>query len=576
MTIYILDESTINKIAAGEVIVRPANAVKELLENSFDAEASEIKIEVLDSGLKKIKIIDNGSGMARSDAILSFKRHATSKITDSNDLFNINSLGFRGEALASIAEISNLKIITKTKEEKLGTFIEIEAGKIIKTDFVSCNPGTIIEVTDLFFNVPIRKKYLKSNETEFSYILDIVTRYAIINKHVSIKLFHNNKEIINSNKTEFLLNRITNIYGFEVSRNLIEIDLSFENIKISGFISKPQLTRSDKTDQSLFVNKRYIKNEIVENAIYDAYKTLLFINRHPIFILDLIIDPSDIDVNIHPSKSVIRLKNEQGIYNSVFLSVKNAFKKERLIPEENLDNINIEKRDYKLGLYTFSKDSQSVLNTKPEIIQDLDKNRIVPEKKENPFLELKILGQINQTFIIAENKYGLSIIDQHAAEERVNYERFMKELKNNAIKKQKFLETKILEFNPVQFNIAINNREFLEKIGFEIEEFGKNTIKLSTIPVIFERLKSTIFIDIINELFKLSSNSISEEIEERIIRFSCRKSIKAGEELTIIQMKQLLEILGNCEHPYSCPHGRPTIINLSINELEKKFKRTGW
>jgi len=279
MVIKLLDNSIINKIAAGEVIERPASVVKELLENSFDSGADEIKIEISEAGIKKIKISDNGSGMTKEDSLISYKRHTTSKITNEEDLFSINSLGFRGEALASIAEVSNLKIITKTFDSSLGTFIEVEGGKLIKEEQIGCSNGTIIEVNDLFFNVPARKNFLKSNEIELSKIINIITKYALIKNDVSIKLIHNGKEILNSQKTNFLINNIIFIYGPEIAKDLINVNYEENGVIIKGYISKPVLTRADKSDQSLYVNKRYVKNNIISQAIYEAYKTLLFINR---------------------------------------------------------------------------------------------------------------------------------------------------------------------------------------------------------------------------------------------------------------------------------------------------------
>lgn len=585
--IRILSESIINKIAAGEVIERPSNAVKELLENSIDSGADEIKIEIFNAGIKKIKITDNGCGMKREDVILSFKRHATSKIENIDDLFNIKSLGFRGEALSSIAEISNLRISSKTKDDKLGTYLEIEGGNIIKTDSIAMNNGTTIEVKDLFYNVPARKKYLKSIETEFSHIVDIVMRYALINKNISIKLLHNNSEVINSPKTDSLLDNITSIYGYEISKDLIEVINEKSGVKVYGYISRPSLTRSERNDQSIYINNRYVKDNIISNAVYDAYKTLLFINRHPIFVLEIKIDPQDVDVNVHPTKHIVKLKNENDVYSTVFEAVKKSFSNNNLIVNAEIGGTINEYRK-PVNKYNLSLDKQTILNVKEHVIsseikprqelvsQSLDPQINTQNKQSDLFDDFKILGQINKTFIICENSVGLAIIDQHAAEERVNYEKFMKELKEGSIKKQKLLNFKILELNPMQYLSAISNKEFLEKIGFEFEEFGKNTVKLMTIPLIFDRLKSTIFIDIINELLKEKFETIDNEIEERIIRFACRASVKAGDELTIVELKKLLSELGKADNPYSCPHGRPSIINFSIGELEKKFKRTGW
>jgi DNA mismatch repair protein MutL len=577
--IQILNDSIINKIAAGGVIERPANVVKELLENSFDAGADEIKIEIIDAGLKKIRISDNGEGMSRADALLSFKRHATSKIESENDLFNISSLGFRGEALASIAEVSNLKIITKTEDSVLGTYIEVEAGQLIKSDVIGCNKGTIIEVNDLFFNVPARKKYLKSDDIELNHIIKIVTKYALIKKDISIRLIHNNKELINSQKTDSLLNNIIFIYGPEIAKNLVEVSYEEEGVLVKGYISKPSLTRADRSEQSLYLNDRYVRDGIISDAIYNAYKTLLFINRHPVFVINISLAPNEVDVNVHPTKTNIRLKNEELVAGVVHNAIRNAFQT-NLVPEVSVEK---ESSNIPVKQYEFQTDRQSSLPIKPASPEGnvKEQNLEYPEKKEETRVvekigPLYILGQVNKTYIIAENKNSLVIIDQHAAEERVNYERFMTELKEKAIKKQYLLQPRIVELNRVQYNAANQNKEFLTKIGFEFEDFGDRTIKLTAVPEIFGRLKSVLFIDILNELVSLKDKILNREIEERIIRFSCRASVKAGDEMTMPQMKQLFERLEQCENPYTCPHGRPTIISFNIADLEKKFKRTGW
>lgn len=568
--INILHESLVKKIAAGEVIERPASVVKELLENSLDAKADEIKIEIESAGKKKIKVSDNGVGMDEQDALLCYKSHTTSKIKQESDLFKIISFGFRGEALASIAAVSNLSITTKVEESDKGILIELEAGKLLKKEYTGCPKGTIIEIKDLFFNLPARKKYLKADNIELSHILRIVTKYALINKSVSIKLIHNKRELINSPKTESVLNNIASIFGIQITKNLLEVDYSNNNIRVKGFISKPTLTRADKTEQYLYINTRAVRNNIISDAVYNAYHTLLFINRHPIFILDTIIPPEDIDVNVHPTKNIVRLKNESLVKNEVFKAIKKTFKENNLIVETSLEQETIKKP---IQHYSFPDTKQTTLAVKEKLAEYVVEKKYKENKHLGPF---NILGQINKTYIIAENPHGLAVIDQHAVQERVKYERFTKELRKKVIIKQKLMKPRLIELNPIQYEITKNNNMFFENLGFSFQNFGKNTLKLTSIPEIFGKLKSTIFIDIINELLKMKVSLINKEIEERIIRFACRASVKAGDELTMPQMKKLLEELEKADNPYSCPHGRPTIINLSIADLEKKFKRSGW
>ncbi len=612
MPIKILNNSTINKIAAGEVIDRPASVVKEILENSLDAGGDDIKIEIENGGIAKIKISDNGMGMSKEDLLLCAERHATSKIESDKDLFNIYSFGFRGEALASIAEIAILKITTKRDCDALGTSILIEAGTVKKIESVACSKGTTVEINDLFFSVPVRREYLKSREIEFSHILKIVSKYALIKNNVSILLIHDGREIINSQKTNSFLNNIIFVLGVEVGKDLIGVNYQELGIEVTGYISKPNLTRADKTEQSLYVNSRYVKDKSISDTIYSAYKTLLFINRNPIFVLNVEINPSQIDVNVHPNKEFIKFQNNKQVKEIVYKAIKESLKETDLIPEANLEEQNELKPTH---VYEFTTDKQVNLFLEEESNTQIPLEKITTSNKipidvayqiptstkqndiqptvgdehilkinevinrqtsKSKFGKFNILGQVNKTFVICEGEDGLVMFDQHAAEERVNYERFMKEFYGGAIKKQRLLESKIVELNPEQKQIAMNNIGFLESMGFEFDDFGGNSLKLSTVPEIFGKLRSILFIDILNELLKNKNQIINKEIEEKIIKTSCRASVKAGTEMTKDEIKNLLNKLERCENPYSCPHGRPTIIKLTISELEKKFKRTGW
>ncbi len=588
MVIHLLDNSIINKIAAGEVIERPSSVVKELLENSFDAGADSIKIEIEDAGLVKIKISDNGCGMDRRDLLISYKRHATSKIKSADDLFDIHSLGFRGEALASIAEISNLTIKTKPSEETLGQLIEVEAGNVKKEEEVSCPDGTIVEVRNLFFNVPTRKNYLKTREYEFSKIMKIVTKYALNRKDVGIVLVHDGREVLNSQKTDSFLNNVVSVYGAEVGRDLFEVNYSDDYMKINGFVSKPSLTRSTKDEQSVYVNSRYVKDKTISDGVYSALHTYLFTGRHPIFVLDIEIAPSEIDVNVHPAKELIRLKDEDKVGDIVKKAVKSCLEQVNLVRDVDLETGTSAKASHN---YEFSRHRQENLfegapdseKMVPVSYSDATQgeNKVLEtfvsdEESSNIFENFNILGQVNKTYVICESPEGVVIIDQHAAEERVNYEKFMKEYMNLSVRRQTLLQPRVIELTPAQKQAAVVNYDFFVKFGYDFSDFGDNSIKLSMVPESFANLKSILFIDIVNELINLKSESIDMTIEEKIIRMSCRASVKAGDELTISEIRKLLIDLSKCENPYSCPHGRPTIINLSIADLEKKFKRTGW
>lgn len=569
--IKVLEESLINKIAAGEVIERPASVVKELIENAIDAEADDIAIEIVEGGKTQIKVVDNGIGMDRDDAKNCFLRHSTSKINSTEDLFLVNSLGFRGEALASIAEISNVKLVTRQENSIEGTSIEVEGGKILNINSIGRNIGTSVEVRHLFFNTPARKKYLKDINYEFSLILELVTRLSLIYFDTSFKLVHNNEVKFNVMKTKSLFERVVAVYGGETAKSFIKVEKK-DRISINGYISKPSLTRSNTNQQNLFVNNRYVKCKAISKAIYDAYGTLLFNKRHPIFTLHISLDPSLIDVNVHPTKKMIRILKEKEVYNFVRNVIKEAFSSEDLIPKEEIEL----SKSQAVKQYSFTKDKQTLLRVK-------EKEPIIPkidyDKQEKYRIgPLKILAQVNRTYILAENYLGLLIIDQHAAQERALYEDFILKYKDKKIKKQNLVKPKIIELTPNEAVSYEQNKEVLTKLGFEIEAYGENSYLIRSVPYIFERFESNLLKDMLNEIDASQPNTSksSDAIQdERIIRFACRKAIKAGEELTLPQMESLVNSLEKCLVPFTCPHGRPTLINITIAELERKFKRTG-
>jgi len=563
--INILDEALINKIAAGEVIERPASVVKELVENSIDADADEVIVEVKDGGKSLIKVADNGNGMDRDDAKLCVERHATSKISNADDLFSINTLGFRGEALSSISSVSDFSLVTKTDKDIEGTIVKVENGKV-KIDDIGCSKGTIVEVRDLFSNIPARKKYLKSIQVEFNYIIDVVTRYALINKGIFFKLVHNGKQVFSSQKTDSLFDNIVSVYGKDIAKNLVKVFYKQDFLRVYGYISKPALTRNDRQQQSFYVNKRYIKSKVISNAVYDAYHTLLHIDRHPVVLLNIELNPDSVDVNVHPSKRIVKFYDEDKLYNELFNAVRESLYSNNLVPE-----VRLEEGEYKATRkYPLQKDKQSVLAVRDALVKKKIKEEAVVKENIGSFL---LLGQINKTYILLENNKGLLIVDQHAAQERVNYEKFMKEYKKKGIKTQKLVKPKVINLSITESGVVEENKSFLKKLGFVIESYGKNSFILRAAPSIFGRINQELVTDIINELSGIGSNVIEEEKEKRIIRFACRKSVKAGEELTMPLMEKLIEELDKTEQPFTCPHGRPTAISISLPELERKFKR---
>ena len=576
MVINILDEALINKIAAGEVIERPASVVKELVENSIDAEATKIFVEVREGGKSYIKISDDGHGMSFEDARLSVFRHATSKISKADDLFNINTLGFRGEALASIAAVADLKLVTKTKDSMEGTLLEISNGKTIKHENIGCPDGTAIEVSNLFINTPVRKKFLKSMQIELKNIIDIISRYALARPNIYFRLVHNGKLSINSPGTSDTLANVTSIYGRELARDLLVLDYSNGDIEIMGFISRPSYTRSDKQHQSFFVNGRYIKDEIITSALHDAYQTMLMTERYPVAILDVKINPQKIDVNVHPTKDIIRVEQQKDLYTAIFEAVRDTLEKNNLIPEVNEKEINqifvnnvekLKQANFDIRKTRYSRERQQVLETVEQDIKALDELKVP---------DMKILGQVNRTYIVTEYKDGLSIIDQHAAQERVNFEKFLARFNKKSVQVQRLVEPVILELSPLDSSVITDNLGLFRQFGFNIEEFGNNSYIIRTIPTILNKVQNKqLILDLIDEILALDElkTKIDKDAYDRLCYLVCRASVKAGEELTMPQMKDIVQSLHLANNPYTCPHGRPTMINLSIKDLEKKFKR---
>ncbi len=549
-----LDRDLANKIAAGEVIERPASVVKELIENSIDAKADIIRIEIKNSGKRKIVVKDNGEGMTKEDAVLAVERHTTSKIKSAQDLFHITSLGFRGEALASIAAVSDLTIITNTGDE-VGVKVSVIDGEIKDEEYV-CQKGTTVIVKNLFYNTPARRKYLNSDATELKHIIDIVTRYALAYPSISFSLVHNEIEILNAPKGS-LLDKILSVYGTEIAENMIRVE--HEGVlSIRGYVGSMAITKKTRDFQNFFVNGRFVRSDLIREAVEEAYKSLLFLDRKPVVVLNFIINPNKIDVNIHPTKLEVKFDNPDFIKGETIKAVREALSrnikhevkiKEKQVKLENLDS-NLK--------YTFSehlsREKQALIKEAPE---------------EKPY---RILGQVNKTFIIAETDDGFMVVDQHAAAERINLERIEAMMKAEN-KKQRLLSPIIIR--PQKKDVGLINELLpkLEEFGFEIEAFGNDEFILRQVPVVF---RTELNKENMNEFFEelianiKNSNLIDDEI---IYTMACKASIKANQELSIKEMYDLLDELFKTEFPYSCAHGRPTILKFTVNELEKMFKR---
>ena len=496
--------------------------------------------------------------MNEKDAKICWHRYSTSKINNIDDLFSIKTLGFRGEALASMAAVSDLTIITNQGNVS-GIKINVVGGKEVSFEKIGTKNGTTIIIKNLFFNTPVRKKYLKSIEIELKAIIEVITKYGLIYPQIHFKLRHDNKEILNFPSVRDKLSNISFIYGKEIAKNLLEINYQ-NNFKISGYVSKPSLNKSNKSMQSIFVNKRYVKkNSIISNAIDDAYHSSMMVNRHPIIILEIKTDPKNTDVNVHPQKSEIRIQNEKNLYQDIYDAIKNNIVGEDVIPqalkEKNLSDFSFEK---------------SYLDTTKQKLLIKETTELNTHKLEN----IRILGIINKTYIIAEIPGNLILIDQHAAAERILYEKFSKQLNEKKVITQELLNPVILELTSTQHITLINNVKKLELLGFVVEDFGTKTVLVRTVPVVLGRqFNKEVFFDFVDEIDKGKLESLEEFFHAKIARMSCRYAIKAGDTIELSEIKNYVQLIFSKDFPSTCPHGRPIVIKWSLFELEKMFKR---
>ncbi len=582
--ITVMDENLANKIAAGEVIEKTMNVVKELVENSIDAGSTDIKIILQDSGVKEVTVIDDGAGMDKEDAIRAFLRHATSKIKNLEDLFYVNSLGFRGEALPSIASVSHLEM--KTSNGKEGTEVIIEGGDILEVNKSDLKKGTRITVTKLFYNTPVRLKYLKNLYTELANITDYINRMALSFPNIKFMLSNNDKVILNTDGKGNLLKVISNIYGVDVVKKMIEVKGSNDDCEITGYISYPELARTTKNNMIILVNGRSIKNSEINRTILDCYHTYIPMSKAPIVVLNIDIDPILIDVNVHPTKQDIKFSKMDSLKELLTKIITHELETYNLIPEvknsyEVIKQNEEEKEEVK---------EEPVLNIE-EVALDLEvheekeeykkKSTKVKEdiKEENVVKEPRIkkmypVGVIDATYIIAENEDGMFIIDQHACCERINFEMYLDKLTNHDKTCIDLLAPITLDLSNRDYIILKNNMDKLEEMGFVLEEFGGNTFVVRSHPTwlpandMGDSIKK--IIDIIIEQENLDYSKFIWRVAATL---ACKHSIRAHDIITKTDMENLLEMIRYCENPFTCPHGRPTIISYSLYELEKMFKR---
>ena len=744
--IVLLDELTINKIAAGEVIERPASVIKEMVENSIDAGATNITVEIKNGGISYIKVTDNGKGIAQDDLEIAFERHATSKIRSADDLDTVTSMGFRGEALASIAAIANVEMVSKTKEQDIGYKIIVQAGDVLEKEETACQDGTSITVRNLFFNTPVRYKFLKKDYTEAGYIEDAITRIALVNPNIAIKLINTGKTVIQTNGNGDMKSVIYSIYGKDVANAILDVDYSYEDIHITGVIGKPEIARSNRSNQLFFVNKRYIKDKTLTAATEQSYKGLIPIGKFGFVVLNIEMNPAKVDVNVHPAKLEVRFEEESKVFQAIYHSIKDTLLKSELVSDtskteeistainkralsfdERLKNLRESKKENQQqgGLFSFRKqnekqieeytDEESKIKTniiedvyeskkhvdtydvlaqlkkmKEKIENELQEKDIVPEtlkedeeeykisnedisknneekviesEQEKPdvhkaieeikdeevqkeFTEIKqkmqelndnpqvvsedfnemyarmfgrkplqeepveeektkqeskmsavdiikdnisvfeqteefkkpkykFIGIVFKTYIILEIENEMYILDQHAAHERIMYEKVKKNYYNDNNKdSQMLLLPDIITLTHKEMDIAKDNMKMFEQAGFSLEEFGENTIKLTGVPTVCIDLDTKeLFLETLDEINTVARTAKQEKEEKFIATVACKAAVKANMALTKEEVESLMDKLLQLPNPFTCPHGRPTVIKMSKYDIERKFAR---
>ena len=589
MKIKQLDDILANKIAAGEVIERPANVVKELVENSIDAKSSKIDIIIEDGGMELIEIIDNGSGMDDEDAKLCFSRHATSKIKNDQDLFCIQTLGFRGEAIPSIASISHF--VLKTSNGKQGSTVIYEFGKFIEQKQSDLNRGTHISVTKLFQNVPARLKYVKSVNAEFAHIQNYVERLSLAHPDIAFTLIHNHKLTFKTNGNRQLLEVIHQIYGLSVVKNMLSVSFGNNEFKVEGYVGKIEVNRASKNHIITMVNHRIVKNQIAIDAINSAYRRYLSDNRYPIAIINIEIDPYLVDVNVHPSKLEVKFSKEIELKELMIDGISNALdhvnltyqvKQEKPVFKPQLDQLDLD-IDFKQEEYQEKPISVKEDIKKYEVKKSIIQHQYIEEDikevptQSRPLKEMKkkifVKAQIHGTYIVGEDETGMYLIDQHAAQERINYEYYLDRFSHVDMTMRDLLIPITVEYPLSECMIIEERKELLKEVGIHLEPFGNGFI-LKQLPMWMNQINEHIFLeDMIQQVLKDNKIDLLSLQEHAIATLSCKASLKGNTHLSIEGMQNIVDRLMRCDNPYVCPHGRPTIIHYSSYELEKLFKR---
>ncbi len=631
--ITVLDQSTINKIAAGEVIERPSSVVKELLENAIDAQATAVTVEIRDGGISYIRVTDNGCGIPKEEVPLAFLRHSTSKIKSVEDLFTVSSLGFRGEALSSIASVAQVELITKTSEQLSGTRYQIEGGVERSYEEVGAPDGTTFLVRNLFYNTPARQKFLKTAQTEGSHVAALVEKIAMSHPDISIRFIQNNQNRLHTSGNHNLKDIIYTVFGREIAANLLPVESEQEVLQVHGFAGKPVIARSNRSFENYYINGRYVKSGLIGKAIEDAYKPFMMQHKYPFVLLHISIEPEYLDVNVHPTKMELRFRNGEQVYQMIFQAISQALSHKELIPQVDLVKREEEKaleeaqkraphpepfevkrqaamvqksdesrtmqpqepaksRTMQPPIYkseaVYGKIAESRAEPEPEIQAVAPVESQKPEQKQPQQLDLfeekllepknrirhKLIGQLFDTYWLVEFNEHLYIIDQHAAHEKVLYEKTMRTLKTREFTSQMLNPPIILTIGSTEEVLLKKYMKYFQDIGFEIEPFGGREYAVRAVPDnLFSVAKKELLMEMIDDLSEDAGARTADMIHDRVATMSCKAAVKGNNHLSFAEADHLIDELLNLDNPYACPHGRPTIISMSRYELEKKFKR---
>lgn len=608
MAIHLLDDRVIAQIAAGEVIERPASVVKELVENAIDAGATYIHIEANEGGRRLIRVSDNGAGIAADEVMLALTRHATSKLINVEDLEIIRTLGFRGEALASIASVSQLILTTCYRDEELGTEIHIHGGDILSNKPIGAPAGTVISIENLFYNTPARLKFLKADTTERRHITSVVMNYALAYPHVRFLLEQDGRETLRTNGTGQLSDALVNIVGLDEFRQMVEVNSSsneilakHSNISVTGYTSTPDFSRGDRSRILLFVNGRAIQDSKLSYAVVQAYHTFLMTGRYPIAFLMIDVPTADVDVNVHPAKAEVRFRDPNRVFSAVQRAVRQA------IVEESSPLVNVRDSRFQ-AVDADNRPRKNIPQTNTGTVQNLsqlemnwdvqdsgqfarqrdlynqqqtDDPTAIPEglgtpQKPRTLPLLRVVGQIAAAYIVAEGPSGMYLIDQHAAHERILYEQFMEAYHNESLQIQQTLDAQTIQLSPVDAKLIEENMATIERMGFVLESFGANMFTVRGVPAILADLDPKAVATAIVSDLVLGQNPGEQRIEDKIVLRICKQAaVKAGQVLSLTEMQGIIRQLERCESPHTCPHGRPTILHMSADQLAREFGRAG-